>query len=88
MGKWNPKKTWWTGLKISGLVRHEIYSFRCTQCGHLESTLTKCPKVSEGPLVLRVITDRDFSLRVCTSGVQRPSEHRPHLGGCPWHRVG
>jgi len=31
-----PRKSFWTGLKISG-AKHPITTFRCTSCGYLES---------------------------------------------------
>ena len=38
--KWvegTPEKSFWTGLKTRGKEQVEIRTFRCTQCGYLES---------------------------------------------------
>ena len=32
-----PDYSIWTGLKLKGRERHRIITFRCEQCGYLES---------------------------------------------------
>lgn len=32
-----PKRSWWTGLNLSGKERHNVTTFRCPRCGYLES---------------------------------------------------
>jgi len=32
-----PTPSFWTGLKIKGLDRHPVTTFRCGGCGYLES---------------------------------------------------
>jgi len=32
-----PRKSFWTGLKLSGSVQHPVTTYRCHRCGYLES---------------------------------------------------
>jgi predicted nucleic-acid-binding Zn-ribbon protein len=36
-----PEKSFWTGIKLGGQTQHDIQSFRCTNCGYLESYAIK-----------------------------------------------
>jgi hypothetical protein len=32
-----PERSFWTGIKLSGRNQFEVTSYRCRQCGYLES---------------------------------------------------
>ena len=32
-----PERSFWTGLKVGGKERHHVVTYRCEQCGYLES---------------------------------------------------
>jgi hypothetical protein len=32
-----PRKSFWTGLKLSGTAKYPVTTYRCTHCGYLES---------------------------------------------------
>jgi hypothetical protein len=32
-----PERSFWTGLKLGGRERHAVVTFRCPECGFLES---------------------------------------------------
>lgn len=38
--EWTPgeaRKSFWTGLNLSGKARHPVRTYRCSHCGYLES---------------------------------------------------
>ena len=41
-----PRRSFWTGLKLSGTVQHPITSYRCARCGYLESFAKRPPDTS------------------------------------------
>jgi hypothetical protein len=38
-----PRKSMWTGLKLTGMLRSEIATWRCNRCGFLEHYATDTP---------------------------------------------
>jgi hypothetical protein len=32
-----PRRSFWTGIRLKGVERHAIVTWRCTKCGYLES---------------------------------------------------
>lgn len=38
-----PRKSMWTGLKLTGMSRSDIATWRCSRCGFLEHYATEAP---------------------------------------------